>query len=713
MKLPAMGLRTKIAAALGIAALVPLLIGIAVLKTYGFEHFLATKGRLYESEAKSLTRTLENSVASQAGHFWSWIAADPAVSSYLSRTVGGPAQLDQQQVAEREMSWPDLDAGDPFLEKILENDASKSLRRFISKNPQAAEILIADDEGRVVAATRKSSDYDQSDEAWWSKGRALSEGALWTDMLHFDESAEVFSLDIVTPVFIGEEIRGVVKIVLNVSPLFLNIGTDIDDEGRFEVVLQDGRILARLGDGDYESLRENLDPEALETIHLGSNGWTLLEKDTASERMAGFAAIQATEGNRTDFKPGGYILYSSPFDAISAPLTRQIMMISVGAVVATAISLMMGFILVERKILKPLGVLSRGARALSESVRLRKEPWLSDEEAAQRREVAREDLSRIESIRTGDEVEDLAANFGLMTTRVMSYHRELEAEVNAKTALIREDLEMAREFQTALMPIGNQNFLQGPARDPIRLGFAHFYQPASTVGGDFFDLIEIDKHRTGVLIADVMGHGARSALVTAILRTLVSNHVDLASDPGSFLRQVNEDLYEVIERSGQTLFVTAFIMVVDTRESQLSWAVAGHPAPLRATRGEGTDPKLMWKGARRQPALGLMPTSEYETSSSGVKAGDVFLLYTDGVVEAESPSGQEFGVKQLMNTFGDALGEPLAGIPERIVSAVADHGKATPQDDDICVVAVEVSPGIPEGAAKIEEALTGSVPSDA
>jgi serine phosphatase RsbU (regulator of sigma subunit) len=380
---------------------------------------------------------------------------------------------------------------------------------------------------------------------------------------------------------------------------------------------------------------------------------------------------------------------------------------------ATGLCLLGGYALVNRKILRPIAVLGQAARALADTVRLRKESGISEEEAAIRRRVEEEDLEQIQSISTGDEVEDLAADFGVMTARVMRYHRELEAEVEAKTAVIREDLEMAREFQHALMPSGYPEFSPERVSDPLRLGFAHFYQPASTVGGDFFDLIELDEHRTGVLIADVMGHGARSALVTAILRALVRNHVASAADPGEFLGILNRGLHEVIERSHQTLFVTAFFMVLDTREARVSWAVAGHPAPLRARRGTGNPPQLLWSGARRQPALALVADAVYQTSSSPIRAGDVFLLFTDGVVESENPAGKDFGIQRLITTFDESLDGPLAAMPAKIICEVASFQKRRNHDDDVCVVAVEVSPGAASGAAAGAAVLTGSVPSGA
>jgi serine phosphatase RsbU (regulator of sigma subunit) len=711
VKFPAMGLRMKIALALAIAALLPLLAGFVVLQTLGFRHLLATKGRQHEAEAAALARSLETAVESQAGHLWSWIAADPALVDFLAQPPAG--RLAEGETVEAiEGRWAGLPPDDPLLREILENPAAESLRRFAGRHPLVAEVLVADPAGRVVTAIHKTSDYDQSDEDWWRVGRRLPAGGLWTDSLHFDESAAVFSLDLVVPVHHGGALSGVIKVVLDVSPMFhrLRPGSD-KDGGRLEILLANGLILGRSGDAVYHARDEKLDAESLLCVRVARNGWTIAGRGTAEERMTGFAAIQSAGIDRRRFEPGGYVLFSSPKSAVMAPLRRQVLLVGAVAVLATGLCLLGGYALVDRKILRPISVLGQTARALADSVRLRKESGLSEEEAELRRKIAEEDLEQIRAISTGDEVEDLAADFGVMTSRVMRYHRELEAEVEAKTAVIREDLELAREFQHALMPSG---YPESPrVADPLRLGFAHFYQPASTVGGDFFDLIELDEHRTGVLIADVMGHGARSALVTAILRALVRNHVGAAGQPGEFLGILNRELYEVIERSQQTLFVTAFFMVLDTLEGKATWAVAGHPSPLRARRGTGNAPQFLWSGARRQPALGLMDGAVYQNASSPIRAGDVFLLFTDGVVEAESPAGDEFGTQRLIRTFDEALDGPLAAMPAKIVCEVASFQKRRNHDDDVCVVVVEVSQGTAAGATAGAGVLTGSVPSGA
>src|SRR5690606_36296223 len=140
-------------------------------------------------------------------------------------------------------------------------------------------------------------------------------------------------------------------------------------------------------------------------------------------------------------------------------------------------------------------------------------------------------LRELEGIRTRDEIEELAKAVASMARRVLGYHDRLEREILTKTAEIRKDLQFAREFQTSLMPTRYPLLEFGENGKRLSLRFHHIYRPASSVGGDYSDVIRISDHSAAIFIADVMGHGARSALVTAILATLVQDFHESANSP--------------------------------------------------------------------------------------------------------------------------------------------------------------------------------------
>lgn len=690
-----LGLQGKFIVALLVAAALPFLVGLAVFETIGYRHLLEERGRYHHMEALTLVRALDQAGDAVGGQMHTWLVAQTGLTRFASEKNRETSGKNPEEILEEtrrlDALWATLPADDPLLTGVLENPGAASLAKFRSFHPEVAEILATDAHGRLIAATGKSSDLDQADEDWWTKGAALPRSEVWTDILRFDASSDVFSQDVVLPVHEGEALAGVVKVSVDVTSLFAKLGFDGEEVGeRWEIVLPDGWVLAS-SRSDFQPRTDRFPEDTMSLMEKQGRGWTVTGYQ-GEDRMTGFVAL-APEGG----PPNAYVLFSSRRDDVVAPLQKDFLWLGIAGATLLLICALSGFYLIHSGILAPLAALGHAARSISATARLH-QPVRGDEgEIARQRERAEADLRKIEEIRTGDEVEALAADLAVMTSRVLRYQRELETEVAAKTSVIREDLEMAREFQNALMPTRYPEVPPSATESQLRLKFSHFYQPASTVGGDFFDLIELDNGRAGILIADVMGHGARSALVTAILRALVRNHSGSAADPGQFLIELNHHLHDVISRSGQTLFVTAFFLVLDTREGTASWAVAGHPAPLKVRRGSGRPPQPLWDKPQRQLALGLAPAASYRTEQAPLVAGDIFLLFTDGALEAENPAGEQFGVGRLCASVDEALDGPMAAMPAKIVCDVVAFQKRHQFEDDICLVAVEAANGKKEG----------------
>ncbi len=688
MKLSGLGLKGKFVVALLVAAALPFLVGLVIFESTGYEHLLEERGRFHQMQAMAMVRSLDQASEAEGGRLRAWLSADARLLDLTVAINREFAGRDAEQTAlethRLDEAWLALPAGDPQVRAALENPGSTSLRKFNAHYPEVAEILATDSLGRLIAATGKTSDFDQADEAWWQTGAKLGDGEQWTDVLRFDASSGVFSQDVVLPLHDGGALAGVVKMSVDVTSLFARqsiIGGSFFD--RWEIVLPDGRILANSESG-YVPMSDRLSNEAMDAVRLDTNGWALVRENESKPRMLGFARM-GPPGNSAN----PHVLFSSQRDDVVGPLRIAFLEIGAAASLMLAVFVLLGFHLIRSNILAPLSTLARAARSISNIARLR-ESLPGDASVIERQRMdALNNLAAIRCIRTGDEVEALAADISVMTSSVMDYQREMESEVAAKTAVIREDLELAREFQNALLPSSYPEVPPSTVENPLRLQFAHFYQPASTVGGDFFDLIELDDYRVGILIADVMGHGARSALVTAILRALVRNHSSSIDEPGVFLSELNHHLMELISRGGRTMFVTAFFLILDTRNASASWAVAGHPAPLRVRRGSGRAPEPLWSGPQHQPALGLVADAVFVTHETPLKAGDVFLLYTDGAVEAEDPEGANFGIERLAASMEDALDGPMAAMPAKIVCDVTAFQHRRHYDDDVCLVAVE------------------------
>ena len=230
---------------------------------------------------------------------------------------------------------------------------------------------------------------------------------------------------------------------------------------------------------------------------------------------------------------------------------------------------------------------------------------------------------------------------------------QLAEELRAKNQSLEQDLEMARELQSALLPQRFPNFPHNATEEDSAVRFYPFFRPSMVVSGDFFDVLDIADDKAGLFICDVMGHGVRAALVAAIVRSVVSELRPLWTKPGELLVAINRSLLGAFKNSEITLFASAFCLVADLSRGQLRYANAGHPNPLHFTRGENGSAAvaLPLKGPRSGPALGLFEGAMYETVHCQLSPRDVVLLFTDGLFEVEGSGGQLYDYQKLSKRF--------------------------------------------------------------
>jgi len=265
----------------------------------------------------------------------------------------------------------------------------------------------------------------------------------------------------------------------------------------------------------------------------------------------------------------------------------------------------------------------------------------------------------------------------------LARHR-LEREVRVKTEQLTEDLRLAREIQEAFLP---QHY--PPFRDNA-LRFSHRYRPTTEVGGDFFDILPLSDTAAGVFICDVMGHGLRAALVTAILRGLVEELMPLAGDPGRFLTEVNRGLHGVLKQTRRPLFTSAYYLVADAAAGQLRFANAGHPSPLHLRRTAGTVTPLPSPAPAEQAALALFADHVYPTLTTPLAPRDGLLLFTDGLYEVAGADGELFGEDRLLATVRQQLALPADALCDQLLGEIQQYAAHHQFTDDVCLVGIEV-----------------------
>lgn len=255
---------------------------------------------------------------------------------------------------------------------------------------------------------------------------------------------------------------------------------------------------------------------------------------------------------------------------------------------------------------------------------------------------------------------------------------------------MRQDLDLAMEFQQAYL---NRPYPKVPrvhVQGRLRLKFYHRYEPALALGGDFFDILTFGPDCAGIMIADVMGHGTRSALITAVIRTLVGDLAQFGRNAPHFITALNKQMCQLLQVIPQPIFASAGYFVADTTARVATYTTAGHPAPFHLRRSVGRISRLEVEGVHGA-ALGVLENEEYSGGNCRLIAGDVFLFFTDGVYEAQNRHGEEFGIARMETVMRSVLYKPGNLIVDAIMAAVEGFVGSRQILDDICMVSVEVT----------------------
>ena len=257
------------------------------------------------------------------------------------------------------------------------------------------------------------------------------------------------------------------------------------------------------------------------------------------------------------------------------------------------------------------------------------------------------------------------------TLRHLEEWREALASRDKLVAL-QNELDVASSTQQSILP---KVF---PSSSSYQV-FGHM-EPARNVGGDFFDVIRLDRGKVGLAIADVSDKGVPAALFMMSSRTLLKGAAIGTIDPGEALQEVNELLYEENETM---MFVTVLYSIYNPETGRLTYSNGGHDAPM-IIRPDGSSELLPLTGG---VALGIAPDIEYTSQTVQLEPGDTVLLYTDGITEAMNGDGEQFGVERMHDVFAESPPENSEQAAKAMFDAVKNFVGDTPQSDDItCLV---------------------------
>ena len=253
--------------------------------------------------------------------------------------------------------------------------------------------------------------------------------------------------------------------------------------------------------------------------------------------------------------------------------------------------------------------------------------------------------------------------------------KRVAGEIRRKQEL-EQSLDVAKKRQTFMLP-------DPPDVDGYE--FAAAYYPATEISGDFYDFIDLGGGRIGVLIADVSGHGVEAAIVMGLAKKSLSIFARASEGPTETLIRGNDDLCADLDAE---TFLTAVYAVLDAGAGVMVFARAGHPMPvLWNPRRSPPHRQLKSRGMMVGMTAGRTFAKALQEVAVELVPGDLVFLYTDGLTEARSPSGEQFGVDRLLGVLGSKPRSSPGRILEAVRDAVDGFTGGREQEDDITMIA--------------------------
>jgi len=290
-----------------------------------------------------------------------------------------------------------------------------------------------------------------------------------------------------------------------------------------------------------------------------------------------------------------------------------------------------------------------------------------------------------------DDDESIIGTFGI--SRDITEHKlneiKLQQYAHRLTQInkqMEEELRMAANLQQAFLPQFYPDF-PAPA-DSQSVQFGHRYIANTMVSGDLCSIHKLSDAEAGLLICDVMGHGVRAALVTAIVHTMIGDLTGRIFSPGELLSEMNRQLRPIFQSQDAFIFVTASYITLNTETGNMRGASAGHTTPfiIHGTTPLQAEP-LQAVSHINGPALAVVENVEYKTFQMQLDAGDTVLMYTDGLLEEVNQDGEEFGMIRAKEILQKQQNNDPKELCDALVDAVRVFNSSAPLTDDICLLA--------------------------
>ena len=240
----------------------------------------------------------------------------------------------------------------------------------------------------------------------------------------------------------------------------------------------------------------------------------------------------------------------------------------------------------------------------------------------------------------------------------------------------QQEMMVAQEMQKRLLP---QKF---PAQDAFEI--AAISEPSMEVGGDYFDFVNLEGNRVGIVVGDVSGKGVSAAFYMAEVKGIFQSLSKICTTPSELLIRANHTLIENLEKKA---FISLLYAILDVPASTLRLARAGH-CPMIHVSGTKTE-MIRPNGLGLGLTNGELFSKSTEERTISLKKGDLCLIYTDGITESRNEAGDEFGYDRLMKLAVEVRESSAPEIQDRILSEIRAYCGKTAFEDDMTLVVVK------------------------
>lgn len=274
---------------------------------------------------------------------------------------------------------------------------------------------------------------------------------------------------------------------------------------------------------------------------------------------------------------------------------------------------------------------------------------------------------------------DLSVLEALSDQAAVSIHNARLYRAIAEKERLDKELQVATQVQRLLLP----------TRFPKISGLdvAAMNRQAREIGGDYYDLFPIGNGQYGIAIADVSGKGIPAALIMAMARSILRSSAAGNLSPRNVLSELNRHLFSDIQ---QEMFISLAYLVLDETNKKLMVTRAGHEPIIYYDKQENNIKQLKPQGIVLGMDSGALFTSTLEEVLLVVKTGDILVLYTDGVTEAQDADGKEFGYETLNEVIRSMASSTAQEIANQIMARILRFTGDTPQKDDMTLLIVKV-----------------------